>query len=191
MKKKPIVATTGHFHAVRFYKDADGLSAIVADFLVEGFAKDQPAVVIATPLHRAAIEAQLTRRGADVSQLIQDRSLLILDAHETLNAFMVDGMPDSSLFTETIGPMIREAGGGRPDCVVRAYGEMVDVLWKDGQTVAATRLETLWNALANSHAFSLLCGYSMGNFYKNAAVEEICNHHSHVISERGEATLMN
>ena len=47
-----------------------------------------------------------------------------------------------------------------------AYGEMVDVLWKAGQDVAAIRLEMLWNKLAAMHDFALLCGYAMGNFYK-------------------------
>jgi DcmR-like sensory protein len=61
---------------------------------------------------------------------------------------------------------------------VRACGEMVDVLWKRNQTAAATRVEMLWNELAQSHDFSLLCGYSMGNFYKDAAQDDICRHHT-------------
>ena len=41
---------------------------------------------------------------------------------------------------------------------------MVDLLWKQGKTEAAIRLEVLWNNLADSHVFSLLCGYAIGNF---------------------------
>jgi hypothetical protein len=63
---------------------------------------------------------------------------------------------------------------------------MVDLLWKDGLEAAAIRLETLWNELANTHDFKLLCGYSMGNFYKGAALEEIKGYHSHLTSESGE-----
>jgi hypothetical protein len=63
------------------------------------------------------------------------------------------------------------------------------VLWKDGQTVAATRLETLWNQLAQTHAFALLCGYSMGSFYKDAAQREICQHHTHIVSDSGDAAV--
>jgi hypothetical protein len=47
----------------------------------------------------------------------------------------------------------------------------------------AVRLETLWNQLAQSHAFGLLCGYSMGHFYKDAAHQEICRLHTHVSSD--------
>jgi hypothetical protein len=65
---------------------------------------------------------------------------------------------------------------------------MVDLLWKDGLTVAAIRLEVLWNQLAMTHDFSLLCGYAMGNFYKDAEIEDICRQHSHAISAEGTAT---
>jgi hypothetical protein len=63
---------------------------------------------------------------------------------------------------------------------------MVDVLWKGGQTAAAIRLEMLWNQLAQTHAFSLLCGYSMGHFYKDASRSDIRRQHTHVISDSGE-----
>jgi len=59
---------------------------------------------------------------------------------------------------------------------------MVDVLWKQGRTEAAIRLELLWNGLAARFRFALLCGYSMGNFYKQAALfQEVCRHHTHVL----------
>jgi hypothetical protein len=45
----------------------------------------------------------------------------------------------------------------------------------------------LWNQLANTHAFSLLCGYAMGHFYKDANRDEICRHHTHVVSPDGKA----
>jgi hypothetical protein len=179
-----------HFHAVRFYEDADALSRIVAGFVAEGFADAQPAIVIATPPHRAAIEKRLSERGLDVDELIGTGLLHAVDAEEMLATFMIDGMPDGGSFRRAMVPVIEKATAGRERCVVRAYGEMVDVLWKADQTVAATRLETLWNLLANSHAFALLCGYSMGSVYKNAAVAEICSHHSHVLSNAGEPVVL-
>ena len=56
----------------------------------------------------------------------------------------------------------------------------------DGLEAAAIRLETLWNELANTHDFKLLCGYSMGNFYKGAALDDIRGQRSHVIAETGD-----
>src|SRR5688500_5095378 len=109
------------------------------------------------------------------------------DTEAILARFMVDGIPDPARFRDAITPLIERACRDRKDCVIRAYGEMVDVLWKAGHTVAAVRLETLWNQLAQSHAFALLCGYSMGSFYKDTAQTDICSHHTHVLSESGEA----
>jgi hypothetical protein len=189
MLPKHIAKDPGHFHAVRFYKDPEGLSRIVADFIGDGLAGHEPAIVIATPQHRALIVRNLREMALDVEQLQKDGALFLLDAHETLGAFMVDGMPNAALFHKTIVPVIERACRGRRDCVVRAYGEMVDVLWKAEQTVAATRLEMMWNDLAASHTFSLLCGYAMGNFYKDAAVEDICSHHSHIIRDSGAPVL--
>src|SRR5205814_8284120 len=93
-------------------------------------------------------------------------------------------------FRCTLVPTIEAASGGRPYVTISAYGEMVDVLWKAGQTVTACRLEALWNALANTHTFSLLCGYAMENFYEDAAVDEICSHHSHVVSSTGDVAVV-
>jgi hypothetical protein len=103
---------------------------------------------------------------------------------------MVEGWPDDELFAKAVNPVLKKATGGRPNRIVRAYGEMVDVLWQAGQMDAAIRLEILWNELARNHSFSLLCGYSMGNFYKDAAVEEICRHHTHFLAPRLEEAIL-
>jgi len=182
------VVEIGHFHAVRFYKDADSLCGIVAEFLEEGFRQAQPAVVIATPEHLDGIVQRLhTHRSPNRSH---KHSLFVLDAQKTLDRFMVDGEPDAHLFTKAVTPILTKATGGRRNKVVRAYGEMVDVLWQAGQSHAAIRLEILWNELALHHSFSLLCGYSMGNFYKDAAVEEICGQHTHFLAPRLEEAIL-
>ena len=185
------ITGSGSFHAVRFYKDAESLCGLVAGFLGDGFVAKQPAVMIATPEHRNGIVEQLRFRGFDPALLQASGELVLLDANESLNQFMVDGRPEGRRFAATIEPVLQAITARRPGVSIRAYGEMVDVLWKRGQTVAATRLEMLWNDLAQHHQFALLCGYAMGNFYKDAAVEEICSHHSHVLSPSGEPALLN
>src|SRR6185503_19407381 len=145
---------SGHFHAVRFYDGPDALCQIVGAFLSEGLAKGEPTVVIATPDHTARIEECLRQRAFDVASLKRLGELVILDAHDTLGLFMVDGMPNAALFHEAVGEQITQLRRGRGDSPVRAYGEMVDVLWRDGLEAAAIRLEMLWNQLAKTHEFS-------------------------------------
>ena len=180
-----------HFHAVQFYQDDESLVSLVAGFLTEGLRQSQPAVIIATPEHRLAIEGALAGHGLDVSRMKQRGDLVSVDARDTLDTLLADGMPQPRLFNHVVGSLFKAVTRIHPDRTTRAYGEMVDILWKDGLTTAAIRLENLWNELAKSYDFKLLCGYSMGNFYKDAAVGEIGRQHTHVLAETGEVATIN
>ena len=184
------VAAATRVHAVRFYESRESLAKIVGKFLGEGFIAGLPAVVIATPPHRDAIRTVLAGHYFDLSRLEAANDLIMVDAAAMLSRFMHDGMPDATRFSDAMIPVIEQACRGRKDCVIRAYGEMVDVLWQAGQTAAAIRLEMLWNQLAQTHSFALLCGYSMGHFYKDVSQHEILRQHTHLVSDSGErATL--
>jgi MEDS: MEthanogen/methylotroph, DcmR Sensory domain len=182
-------AANDHFHAVRFYEDDRSLCRIVSGFVMEGLALEHPALVIATQPHIDAIVANLTDAAVDVQQLRNDGDLLLLDAHQTLATFIVNGQPDPDFFRVSATRVLDQLARGRAK-TIRAYGEMVDVLWKDGMTAAAIKLEILWNRLANTHDFSLLCGYAMGQFYKDATIDDVCRHHTHMVSDSGEAARL-
>jgi hypothetical protein len=191
MPNKHATHRSGHFHAVRFYQDDLSLCRIVADFVLEGLSADQPAVVIATPAHQQGILKRIADGGHDVARLQHSADLIVLDAAQTMGRFVVDGMPNEGRFETAMIEVLDKACLGRTDCTVRAYGEMVDLLWQAGMHAAAIRLEMFWNQLANTHRFSLLCGYSMGSFYKDAAYDDICSLHSHVVSGEGESARLN
>jgi KaiC/GvpD/RAD55 family RecA-like ATPase len=180
-----------HHHAVQFYGDDDSLFTTVAGFLSQGFVDGHPAIVIATEGHRTSILQHLRGRLIDVDTVQQMGSLIMLDAHQTLDRFMHHGMPDRERFEASVGSLIAQVLDGREDRVlIRAYGEMVDVLWKEGKSDAAIRLEMLWNRLAQRYGFKLLCGYSMGNFYKETkGFEAICREHTHIIAARAEPAI--
>ena len=171
-----------HHHAVQFYDTDTSLFVTVASFLAEGLVARQPAIVIATAAHRAAIEEHLCGRLIDCEAAKRQGDLLLLDAEETLGLFMVNGQPDRDMFEANIGRMIEQALAGRTRVTVRAYGEMVDVLWKRGESEAAINLEILWNRLAAKYDFALLCGYAMGSFYKQTKRRaDVVALHSHVV----------
>jgi len=172
-----------HHHAVQFYGNDCSLYKTVAGFLSEGLIAEEPALIIATQGHCLGILRALSDRLIDVDKARSRGDLLVLDAQDTLKLFMSDGVPDSSAFESQVGSVIDQLLRGRHRrTIVRAYGEMVDVLWKQGLEDAAIRLEILWNTLAARYGFALLCGYSMGNFYKQAQqFEEVCKQHTHVM----------
>ena len=181
----------GHFHAVRFYDSEVSLCRIVAGFLKEGLMLGQPAIVIATPEHSQGIVAELRARDVEVKALQAEGDLVVIDAAELMARFMADGVPDREKFRAAIEPVLDRARRGQRDCVVRGYGEMVDLLWKDGRDIAAIQLEMLWNQLGRTAGFSLMCGYAMGNFYKDASIQEVCRQHTHLVSSDGTSRVSN
>jgi hypothetical protein len=179
----------GHFHAVRFYDNEASLCRTVANFLREGLAGGQPALVIATKSHSAGILGDLRARGLGVDGLIESRDLVIVDAKEMLTSFMDEGVPDPEKFDRAATAALDIVRDGRSDVIVRAYGEMVDVLWKQGLDVAAIQVEMLWNRLAPHSEFSLMCGYALANFYKAATVKDVCRQHTHLVHSDGTARV--
>jgi hypothetical protein len=183
----PSITPANHYHAVRFYEGEKSLAQMTAKFLVEGLADHHPAIVVATSSMRAALINELTAHSFDVVELQRSGELLLLDAKDALATFMIDGKPHALKFNDTMCEVIDRACHGRSNCNVRIFGQMVDVLWREGQHEAAIQLEMLWNQLARNQAFSLLCGYAMGNFYKDSSIEEICSEHSHVVADDGRS----
>ena len=171
-------------HTVQFYEDESFLRETVARYLGAGLIDDEPVVVIATEPHRRAFQESLAAKGVDVARACASGRLTFLDARATLDSFMVDGAPDPDRFASVIGGAIDASTADARRKRVRLYGEMVDVLWRDGQQQAAIRLEELWNDLGRARPFSLLCAYVMGNFFKEAHGESfarICGAHDHVV----------
>ena len=192
-------------HAVQFYDDDTFLVDTVAQFLEPGLIAGDCAIVVATGAHTARILHRLepgTREAA-----LRSGQLVLVDAEAMLSQFMVGEIPDEALFMEAIRRLVSglpsttpggAAGGALssglagtgpgsrngPHRGVRAFGEMVDLLWRDGKSSAALRLEELWNRAAAQHSIALLCAYAMGNFYKQDDIvqfDDLCRLHTHVM----------
>jgi hypothetical protein len=178
------------FHAVQFYGSDERLFCAVSGFLAEGLIEGQPALVIATPTHRAGILHQLSARLIDVDRARRDGDLVLLDSDEMLDLFLTDGVPDPLAFDQHVGRHIHQTMHGREGAVLRAYGDMVNTLWQQSRPEAAIQLELLWNKLAQRFGFALLCGYAMGNFFKQTSdLHAICEHHSHVYGPEHGSTF--
>jgi len=144
-------------HGVQFYEDDELLCASVARYLGAGLALGESVLVIATEPHWQAIAAALETNAFDVKQAVAGGRLAFRDAREMLAELMVGSMPDRRLFREALDALLGDLG---PQ--MRAYGEMVDLLWRHGNLAAALRLEELWNELREERSLPLLCAYVVG-----------------------------
>lgn len=170
-------------HRVQFYEGEEFLTSAVASYLTEGVRAGQPIVIVATAEHARLFREALRARGVPVDDLLAGRDIAWLDARETLAMFMENGVPDSDRFFATIGHVFETLTRSRPYVVPRVYGEMVELLCRDGNAKGAVLLEDLWNAISLRYAFNLLCAYSMANFEREQdadAFRAICDHHDHV-----------
>jgi hypothetical protein len=171
-------------HDVQFYRTELALIQSATDFLADGLRAGQPIVVIATEPHRRAFADRLRARGLDTDEMLSGREAIWLDARETLSCFMEGRTPNRELFLQTVGAVFERLLKKRYYLVVRGYGEMVDLLVKEGNVDGAVLLEAMWNELADKYSFALLCGYSMDNFLKEAGAEgfrQVCSQHSRVV----------
>jgi hypothetical protein len=144
----------GGEHFAQLYSDERFLYELVGEYAATALERGEAVIIIATPAHREGFLSVL-----DDSEAVQRGQLVLLDAEETLARFSAGGTPDWQSFHASIGGLIARVRLDYP--AVRAYGEMVDVLWQRGERDAAIRLEEFWNDLAELQTFSLLCAYRM------------------------------
>jgi MEDS: MEthanogen/methylotroph, DcmR Sensory domain len=158
-------------HSVHFYDRPSSLIDRVCEYVREGFRGGDAAIIICTPEHLESIDACLGARGFDVAALRDDGLYVSLDAARTLEQFIVNGRPDRNRFSDVVGGQLVRTHGTYPR--VRAFGEMVALLWAQGKSQAALELEDLWNELLGYHPFSLMCAYSLDVLGKPATLQTV------------------
>ena len=169
-------------HVVQFYGHEEELADRVAGYLLGALQHDGVAVVIATAAHRRAFEARLTRAGVDVAAAARAGTYWTLDAGDAVRTLTAGGHLDRGAFDRVIGRLIADAGQG--ERAVRAYGEMVALLWDAGLVNDAVQLEEMWNSLGLTRSFSLFCSYPARSVTGDGHLEafaEVCRLHGSVV----------
>jgi hypothetical protein len=179
-------------HLVQLYGEDDRLLARhVTRYLAEGVRRGDGLVVIATPEHSGAIRGQLGEGDPAAAAAIRSGRLLFLDAREMLDRFMVNGEPDRARFEQVMGSVLRRVRACSSSGKVRAFGEMVALLWEAGRQDSATALERYWNGLLDDGSFSLFCAYPLDVFSPDAdlgSIEVVLREHTHLCA--GPSTML-
>jgi hypothetical protein len=169
-------------HVAQVYKDPDFLMAAVGHFVAAGLQKGEGVVLFMRQPHWGRLCERLRAGGVDAAAAAARGELIQRDAEATLARIMKGGMPDRDAFHEIIGEVLAGARGRQPE--VRAFGEMVDVLWQRGHRVGALHIEELWNELIRSRGFALFCAYAMDPLSAasyGGPLENVCKAHTHLI----------
>jgi anti-sigma regulatory factor (Ser/Thr protein kinase) len=178
------IPVDGGDHSVHFYEHDWELARTVSGYLVDAVDSGAVAVVLATEAHGRAFAAELASAGIDADEASHSGTLVLLDAAATMAKFMPGGRIDARACRRVLDAIVSDAAAtGRP---VRAYGEMVALLWEAGDILAAIELEKLWNELGREHRFALLCAYRHQSGWgseRTEALRQICHQHSCVVAE--------
>lgn len=167
-------------HCVQFYESDEAFLNALEAFAAGGLYHGDAVIVIVTQAHRCELEARLLARGFDLAAARSRDQLICLDAAATLRLFLVDGWPDRPRFESLVAGLLARAR--KHHTQVRAFGEMVALMWAAGHCEGTLQLEALWSRLCEQESFSLFCAYPKTGFAENvtAALGQICAAHSKV-----------
>lgn len=154
-------------------------------FLLKGIKKivdsADCSIVIASKQHKKTLEDNRFLTATDTCS--------ILEAEELLATFMVDSIPDRTRFFNTFAPLLSSLTRHKK---ILIFGEMVALLWAEGNQRGAIALEQLCNELQRTYNFSLICAYPLNNLGGHHQTElfiNVCSHHSQVLPSESYGAL--
>lgn len=172
-------------HSVHFYGHDEALVSRLHNIVVSSLEGGNSVLIVATEEHRAMLQAALQGSPSKAAKWEEER-LQMFDAREMLQKFMFDGHPSDRKFADTVGQVIDRAhtAAKKEERGLTVFGEMVALLWADGNKVGALELERIWNDALRRCGFHLHCAYPrwvLEDNQDNLMIKAICDEHSSVL----------
>ena len=188
-----ILASAGpRDHIVQLYQDQEFLNRAVCRFAAGAIANGEGIILVPTAAHWAAFRPRLEAEGVDIETSQESGQLTVVDADELLPQFMRDAMPDAPVFLGLAADVISKARNGGRYPKVRWWGEMVNLLWEQGNAAASMSLEDQFDRLAHHHEIAIFCSFVMDNFngeVHSRMLPRLGQNHSHLIPVEDYARL--
>jgi hypothetical protein len=159
-------------HIVQLYQDQQFLNRAVCRFAAGAIANGEGVILVPTAAHWDAFRPRLEAEGVNVKAAQDSGQLTVVDADELLPRFMKGAMPDAP--------------------VLRWWGEMVNILWEQGNVAASMNLEDQFDRLAKHHEIAIFCSFVMDNFSSEVhsrLLPRLGQNHSHLIPVEDYARL--
>ena len=181
-----VSAVSPVIHSVHLYTRDEALIQRLQGIIVPAVSSGTSVLIVCTRGHRQELMTALAASGLDCDVLATQGRLRFRDTQELLDTFMVDGFPDRERFFSIVGAQVQESrqSAWNAERGLTVFGEMVAVLWEQGNHMAALQLEALWNDLLYDREFHLHCAYPRNLFRSShdaALMRAICDVHSHVV----------
>jgi hypothetical protein len=179
-------------HIVQLYQDQQFLNRAVCRFAAGAIANGEGVILVPTAAHWDAFRPRLEAEGVNVKAAQDNGQLTVVDADELLPRFMKGGMPDAPVFLGLAADVIAKAHGEGQYQKVRWWGEMVNILWEQGNVAASMNLEDQFDRLANHHEIAIFCSFVMDNFNSEVhsrLLPRLGQNHSHLIPVEDYARL--
>jgi hypothetical protein len=188
-----ILASAGpRDHIVQLYQDQQFLNRAVCRFAAGAIANGEGVILVPTAAHWEAFRPRLEAEGVNVQAAQGRGQLTVVDADELLPHFMKDAMPDAPVFLGLAADVIANARDDNRYPRVRWWGEMVNVLWEQGNVAASMSLEDQFDRLAKHHEIAIFCSFVMDNFRSEVhsrLLPRLGTNHSHLIPVEDYARL--
>jgi len=181
-------------HSVQFYDSHEALIDRLCGVVSSGLLVGDSVLIVATEQHREQLIAALRELKVDALYFAQENRFIMCDAEELLAEFMLEGLPDPKLFQSSVGKLLEESspGSGEENRGLVVFGEMVSLLWDEGNRVGALALEHLWNEALKEQAFHLHCAYPRTLFIGDeAGIFNICESHSQILGVPARSDVVN
>jgi hypothetical protein len=179
-------------HIVQLYQDQNFLNRAVCRFAAGAIANGEGVILVPTMAHWEAFRPRLEAEGVDVKAAQGRGQLTIVDADELLPKFMRQSMVDAPVFLGLAADVIATARAEAQYPKVRWWGEMVNVLWEQGNVGASMDLEDQFDRLAVHHEIAIFCSFVMDNFNSEVhsrMLPRLAQNHSHLIPVEDYARL--
>lgn len=177
-------------HLLQIYESDDIFLHGLEGFTATGFLNGDAVILIGTDMHISAVEEKLKDKF-DLEALKLSGQYIPYDVEEALSKFINNNEVDELKFREFISSLVARAkDGGR---TVRAFGEMVAILWGQGNRKATIKLEQMWSDICQSDIVCLYCAYPQSGFSQDAndSFDQICSHHTKMVKENIAANNIN
>lgn len=180
-----------HEHIVQLYRHESDLERAVATYAFEAAEHDDAVLFVATRAHAGTFRRGLWAQGLDVDAAVQRGQLVFVHVEDLMPQFMRGALPDAATFKNVVNGLLDSVQQDGRFRHVYVFGEIVNVLWQQGNREGTLLVEQLWDELQQARPFTLYCGFQVDQSpvqLLNGPMHDVLAEHSAIVRPLGQST---